>query len=299
MSPRTVSPDCPDYPEGLRSLAPPPALRVRGEVPRGPAIAIVGTRTPSEPARDWTRAAAEALARRGLIVWSGGAVGVDAAAHEGALDAGAPTVVVLGSGLDAPFPPQNRELFERIAARGGGLVAIFDDHEPAARSKFLKRNGVLAAGTDLLLVVECGIQSGARNAAAHARRLRKRVAVAVQPPWSTRGRGCWLELQLRATALRDLDHAFELTSTAYQARTGRAPPAPTGDGGQLSLLADPTTPAERALLEAVGRGDVAVDALCSTLGQPASAVSALVVELVLRGLLERTHRGLRLASRRP
>jgi hypothetical protein len=129
-----VSPDCADYPEGLRSLAPPPALRVRGEVPRGPAIAIVGTRTPSEPARDWARAAAEALSRRGLVVWSGGAVGVDAAAHEGALDAGAPTVVVLGSGLDAPFPPQNRELFDRIPARGGGLVAIFDDHEPQSPS---------------------------------------------------------------------------------------------------------------------------------------------------------------------
>lgn len=298
MQPRTVTPSCDDYPEGLSALAPPPQLRVLGPLPPGPALAIVGTRTPSEPARKFARDAARELSESGLSVWSGGAVGVDAAAHEGALDAGRPTVVVLGSGLDSPFPPQNRALFARVVESGGALVSPFDDAAPAARAQFLHRNGVLAAAVDLLLIVECGLVSGAKNAASHARRLHRQVVVAVQPPWSGCGRGCLHELELGATALRDVEHALELTLRAHERRTGRPASPARARAAQLTLPELGCTPAELALLAAVERGAADVDALCAALGEPVSVVSSRVVELVLRGLVERSHQGLRLASRR-
>ncbi|XXT15314.1 DNA-processing protein DprA [Sorangium sp. So ce429] len=194
-----ILPSDPSYPAPLWALvteseAAPPTLYVRGVLPARPGVAIVGTRAASDEALRFTRALAAALGDAGFSIWSGGARGVDAAAHEGALEARAPTVVVSGAGHARPYPREHAPLFDRILAAGGALLARVPDDTPPLPGLFLQRNAVLAALTLATVVVEAGIESGARSAAAAARRLGRHLCVVPHAPWSPRGVGCALEL---------------------------------------------------------------------------------------------------------
>ena len=99
---------------------------------------------------------------------SGLALGIDAAAHEGALDAGAPTIGVLGGGHRCFFPGRNRSLAQRIVAGGGAVVSPFEPDHPAFPSQFLARNAIVAALTDAVVVVEAARRSGSLNTAGWA-----------------------------------------------------------------------------------------------------------------------------------
>ncbi len=121
----------PRYPRGLRDLDDPPAfLSVRGSLPLG-GIAIVGTRTPPALAQEFSR---EFAARMGEPVVSGLALGIDAAAHRGALEAGVPTIAYVGTGLGTTYPPEHRTLEEEIVARGGAIVSERLAGEPVTKS---------------------------------------------------------------------------------------------------------------------------------------------------------------------
>ncbi|WP_438014047.1 DNA-processing protein DprA [Sorangium sp. So ce315] len=194
-----ILPSDPSYPAPLWALvteseAAPPTLYLRGALPSRPGIAIVGTRAASDEALRFTRALAAELGEAGYAIWSGGARGVDAAAHEGALAARAPTVVVGGGGHAHPYPREHAPLFDRVLAAGGALLARVPDDTPPLPALFLQRNAVLAALTLATVVVEAGIESGARSAAAAARRLGRHLCVVPHAPWSPRGVGCALEL---------------------------------------------------------------------------------------------------------
>jgi DNA processing protein len=153
----------PHYPARLRQLGRvPERLWFRGRLPdlgeRG--VAIVGSRSAS--AKGCARAAeiAAAMTRQGLYVVSGGAVGIDAAAHRGALDAGGVTFAVLGCGVDVPYPDRHRRLFERIALHGG-VMSELPPGSPPRPGRFPIRNRIVAALGELVLVVEARPLSGA------------------------------------------------------------------------------------------------------------------------------------------
>jgi predicted Rossmann fold nucleotide-binding protein DprA/Smf involved in DNA uptake len=130
-----------DLPPRLRDLPKPPeSVHLHGELPRGPAVAIVGTRRPSPRGVRFTEDLASALARRGVAVLSGGAKGIDTAAHRGTLAAGGITVVVAPAGLDHPFPKENAALFKQIIDSGGAYLSLVTDGRPATRSIFFQRN---------------------------------------------------------------------------------------------------------------------------------------------------------------
>jgi DNA processing protein len=133
-----------------------------------PAVAIVGSRAPSDAGRRRARALAGDLARSGICVVSGLALGIDGAAHEGALAAGAPTVGVLGGGHAHFFPPGNRELAGRIVTLGGAVVSPYAPEVVPQPWQFLARNAVIAALADAVVVVEAAARSGALNTAGHA-----------------------------------------------------------------------------------------------------------------------------------
>lgn len=205
-----LAPGDPEYPERLSDLknkgpdgevGPPPTLYVRGAIPAMPGVAVVGTRDATEEALSFARRLARELCEAGLCVWSGGALGVDAAAHEGALEGGGATVVVMGGGLAQPYPRENIPLFDRVLASGGALVARVEDDTPPLPGLFLRRNEILAAATEATVVVLAGVQSGARSTAAAARRVGRLLLVVPQAPWDTRGAGCALELTLGARAI--------------------------------------------------------------------------------------------------
>jgi DNA processing protein len=173
----TIAPADPGFPPRLAALgrrARP--LHVRGQLPaRSPVVAVVGARAATVARMaDATRLAGE-LTAAGAHVISGGALGIDGAAHRGALAAGGTTTVVLGGGVDVPYPARHRGLFAAVVAAGGGLVSEFPAGTPPRAAHFLQRNLVIAALADVVVVVEAAARSGSLATAAHGRALGRLV----------------------------------------------------------------------------------------------------------------------------
>jgi DNA processing protein len=142
----------------------------------GPAVAIVGARAASQRAMERAHVLARHLAGRGVQVVSGGALGVDGAAHRGALAGNGATTVVLGSGLDVLYPARHAALFREVVARGGTLAGLLPDGTEPRRGTFPQRNPLIAALADVVVVVEADLRSGSLSTAAAGQRLGRIVA---------------------------------------------------------------------------------------------------------------------------
>ena len=286
---------------------PPAALYVRGELPRGPAVAVVGTRSATAEGLRFAHDLARELAAAGVSVLSGGAAGIDTAAHRGALAARGSTVVIAPAGYDAAYPPDNAALFRRVVKQGGAYVSLVPDDQAATRAAFFARNECLVALAHAVVVVQAGVRSGARNAAACARRLGRPLFAVPSGPWVARGRGCLLELRLGALlcegavdVLRLLERSgFALIAKkrGISARHRPVSGPKRSPGPVTERRADHRSPgesgarvvagasAEEQLLNAVRAGCQHPDELCVMLGWPAARVHALVLTLELRGVL--------------
>jgi DNA processing protein len=155
----------------------PAGLRARGRwpPPEGPRVAIVGSRRPSPYGEAVAEQLGADLARAGVIVVSGLALGIDAAAHRGALNGGGITVAVMGTGVDIVYPSAHSRLAEEILSAGGALVSQFPDGTVPRRQNFPARNWTMAALSDVVVVVEAGQGSGALITADAALHLHKEV----------------------------------------------------------------------------------------------------------------------------
>ncbi len=178
---RIVTLDDPGYPAGLRQLSPPPpVLCVRGEIPVGPAVAIVGSRRADAYGREAAELFAGTLAAEGVTVVSGFAQGIDATAHRSALAAGGRTVAVLGCGLGVDYPRGHGSLGDEIAAQGA-LVTEFPCSLPAPDLALPAPQPLLAALAAGTLVVQAALRSGSLITAHHALDLGREV-------WAVPGR---------------------------------------------------------------------------------------------------------------
>jgi DNA processing protein len=301
---RIVAPGDPEFPPAMAGL--PGSLRrrplhVRGPLARGAlGVAIVGTRRPSRGALAMTAALARAAAGEGYEIWSGGALGIDAAAHEAALAAGARTVVVTAGGLDDPYPAKHAPLYQRVLEAGGTLISLEQDGTRRKRFQFLRRNYVIVALTIATLVVQARESGGARHAASAARRLRRRLLAVPDAPWSTAGCGSALEIAAGATAVADADDLLTQLSrerARWQAGTqldmfGVAPlvprrPRQRGTDPAAVELGE----TERRVLEALGQGPTHPDRLCDATGLPYRTVSGALLALSLEGVVLETPPG--------
>jgi DNA processing protein len=267
----------PDYPAALRELrAPPDPLWVRGDLPRARGVAIVGMRKCSEEAAAYTRDLARRLTEHGVVVWSGGAKGIDAAAHQGALEAGGITVAVVATGLEECYPPEHASLYERIIRAGGAIVSAFGPTEKANRGAFHYRNGVLSALTEATVIVQARIISGARSTAAHARRLQRPLFVVPAAPWDDRGKGNLVEIGHGARLLA--------TDAPLLSLFGILP----GGGAKPGSVSEPEEKLLRAcekVIAAVQTAPVCLDDLCTKTGLAAPLVQEALLTLTLRAVL--------------
>ena len=165
------------FPAELGSMPQPvKALWYVGRLPgaRDRNLAIVGARAATMTGCRTARELAAASARRGMTIVSGGALGIDAAAHRGALDAGGATFAVLGCGVDVIYPERHAALYQEIAV-AGGVLSEYEPGTPGRPGNFPARNRIIAALAESVLVVEAGLLSGALITARVARRLRRTV----------------------------------------------------------------------------------------------------------------------------
>lgn len=197
-----IRPEDDDYPLSLVSLPRKPVLRTSGPLMHHRrSVAIVGSRAPIPEAVEFTRKLANVLASAGVLVISGGAVGIDTAAHEGAMEAGA-TWCVAPNGRDRPYPRENAALFERIAAsERSRMIWPFPDDTKKDPETPKERNRILVALASRVVVVQARFNSGSRNAAAHARKLGKPLFVVPNAPWSSAWSGSLHELSRGASIL--------------------------------------------------------------------------------------------------
>jgi DNA processing protein len=315
-SARCLSQNC--WPLGARELQPAPArLYLWGQLPPPPWVAIVGTRTPSEPAEAFAHKLAKRLTLAGVSVASGGAFGIDAAAHRGALEAGGATVVVAPSSFDHPYPEEHAQLYEQVLAQGGGYLARDLDRK-AQRHAFFARNQLLVACAALVVIVEAPWRSGARNAALWARRMGRPLFVVPHPPWNAQGRGCISELKLGAKPLAsERDVLAALTDSGWPQLWGAQVPQlhatqpspqlqtelwPNHDSERQpgtavelaneSSVASSSDPAQDPLLHALVQGPQHLDQLQQAVNLPLALLAERLTELLLSGQARQLQSGL-------
>jgi DNA processing protein len=279
------------------ALVPPLALWVRGparlDEAVGRSVALVGSRAATAYGEHVSAELAAALADRGWTVVSGGAFGIDAAAHRGALAADGPTIAVLACGVDRPYPAGNGALLTRIAD-SGLLVSEWPPGAAPHQHRFLVRNRLIAALTRGTVVVEAAARSGAVATANRARRLGKQVMAVPGPVTSAMSVGCH-EL------LREGETGARLVATA-----GHVLDAVGGIGEDLAPAAErPRTPrdgltdlARRVLDACPVRTGVAPERLAAIAGCDVLEVLRVLPALELAGLAQWTGSGWRLAPPR-
>jgi DNA processing protein len=242
-----------------------------------PSVAVVGSRAPSEAGRRLARSTARALAEAGVCVISGLAHGIDAEAHEGALEAGAPTIGVLGGGHGHFYPQRNRALGEAMVAQGGAVVSPFAPEEPAHPGQFLQRNGVIAALADAVVVVEAAARSGSLNTAGWAADLGVPVFAFPGDVDRPKVAGCLGLIRDGATLVRhagDILEGIGLRSAASRAAdTLNAPCA--------------NTPLERDVLARLAHGEASLDELLPIVRASTAKLATTLAQLEIRGSVER------------
>lgn len=283
---RLVTVHDPGYPAQLLDLFDPPAgLLVRGRSidPPRPHVAIVGARNCSAAGSETASALAGALVHAGVTVVSGGARGIDAAGHWGALDADGTTVAVLGSGIDVDYPRRNRALFEEIAATGA-LLSEYPPGIPAEPFRFPARNRLVAALSIGVVVVEGAAGSGSMITADLALELGREVFAVPGPITSELAEVPLALIREGATLIRgphDLLDDLGLAGPATQDPPGRA----GGDAATPpSSLPGGSSELESAIW-GVLQGPTAPDLIADRSGVPLPQVMSALLQLEMRGLV--------------
>lgn len=266
----------PRYPQALREIAGrPPALFYRGdpELLSLPQIAIVGSRTATPQGLETAENFAQELARRGLAITSGLALGVDGAAHRGALAADGYTIAVCATGLDRVYPARHKALAEAIEARGL-LLSEFAPGTAPRPENFPRRNRLISGLSLGVLVVEAARESGSLITARLAAEQGREVFAIPGSIHNVMARGCHRLIRQGAKLVETVDDILEEIGDQVGAWLRSAPPARANDDGPHR---------HQAVLDALGDRPLGMDELVERLGLGVDAVSGALLELELEG----------------
>lgn len=283
----------PRYPSSLREIASPaPALFYRGdaELLAVPQLAIVGSRTATPQGLETAENFAQELARRGLAITSGLALGVDGAAHRGALAADGLTIAVCATGLDRVYPARHKSLAEAIEARGL-LVSEFAPGTPPRPENFPRRNRLISGLSLGVLVVEAARESGSLITARLAAEQGREVFAIPGSIHNVMARGCHRLIRQGAKLVETAEDVLEEIGDQVGSwlREVRSAPSTTRAPHR-----------HQAVLDALGDAAQSLDELVERLGLGVDQLSAVLLELELEGLLASAPGGrvMRLSGRR-
>jgi len=275
----------PRFPRLLRATPDCPlALYVAGSVDAlgDPQLAIVGSRNPSRGGQENAFAFAKHLARQGLTITSGLALGIDTEAHRGALAGDGATIAVLGCGIDVIYPPGNRGLAEEIAKRGA-LISEFAPATGARRGNFPRRNRIIAALSLGTLVVEAARQSGSLITARLAGEYGREVFAIPGSIHNPMARGCHQLIRQGAKLTENADDI--LTELDFSGHLAPDSPSPAVHASP-SRAAPGMDKDHKILLDALGFDPTDLDTLTARTGFKADAVSSMVLILELEGYVQ-------------
>jgi DNA processing protein len=275
----------PDYPQALLQTADPPLLLYllgRRDMLTSECVAVVGSRSPTPQGRDTAEQLARALGQAGLTVVSGLALGIDGAAHAGALPTPGSTIAVIGTGFDQVYPTRHRQLAAEIAERGL-LISEYSLGTPPLQANFPRRNRLIAGLSRGCLVVEAALKSGSlitARLAAEAGREVFAVPGSIQAPQS---RGCHELLRQGAKLVECAEDVLEeLRGQRPVLRSVPVEDSPVGDSSS-----DTPTDEASQVLAAMGYEPVSLDALQARGGWSTAQLSALLLDLELGGAVAR------------
>ncbi len=272
-----------DYPELLRHIYDPPiVLYAKGQLTAKDknAVAMVGSRMTTHYGIETARKLAYQLAYVGVTVVSGGARGIDTASHQGALAAKGRTICVLGTGINIVFPPENAELFERIA-ENGAVITQFPFNRPADKQSFPIRNRIVAGMTLGTVIVEADMNSGALITANFATEYGRQVFAVPGRIDSPRSKG-YHDLIKKGAKLcegaEDILSEFE-----YLFPAGNRPPSP-GETGVLPALE--LSENERRVYDSLSHEESSIDEVIRRSGLPSSAVIVALLSLEMKRVIK-------------
>jgi DNA processing protein len=264
----------PGYPQSLLDTADPPLLlylQGRGKLLSATSVAVVGSRNPTRQGVDNARAFAAHLSQAGLVVVSGLALGIDGAAHEGALEGPSGTIAVVGTGLARVYPQRHLELAHRIASEGL-LVSEYPLEVPPLAAHFPQRNRLIAGLSRGTLVVEAAARSGSLITAQLAAEAGREVFAIPGSIHAPQSRGCHALIKQGA----------KLVDTAQDVLEELRMPAPV-----LDTTGPVTSDRQDPLLDALGFDPVTLDALAARTGWALTELNTRLLELELSGHVAR------------
>lgn len=273
-----------DYPASLREIYDPPmVLYVKGTLsPKDKnSIALVGSRQTTHYGIETARKLAYQLAYVGVTVVSGGARGIDTAAHQGALAAKGRTLCVIGTGINIVFPPENKELFERIAANGA-VITQFPFNRNGDKQSFAIRNRIVAGMTLGTVVVEADLNSGALITSNFATEYGRQVFAVPGRIDSPRSKGCHDLIKKGAKLCEGAEDI--LSEFEYLFPASNRPPSP-GETGVLPALE--LSENEQRVLDTLRKDDdTSIDEVIRKSGLPSSAVSVALLSLEMKRVVK-------------
>jgi len=272
-----------EYPPLLHEIYDPPlVLYVKGQVTAKDknAVAMVGSRMTTHYGIEAARKLAYQLAYVGMTVVSGGARGIDTASHQGALAAKGRTVVVLGTGVNVVFPPENKELFER-AASNGAVITQFPFNRNGDKQTFAIRNRIIAGMTLGTVIVEADLHSGALITANFATDYGRQVFAVPGRIDSPRSKGCHDLIKKGAKLCESAEDI--LSEFEYLFPGSNRPPSP-GETGVLPALE--LSENEQRVYDSLGQEDSAIDEVIRRSGLPSSAVSVALLSLEMKRVVK-------------
>ncbi len=283
--------DLEDAPAVLHVAGDPSALlALNEEAADVPAVAVVGARRATAYGLETATSLGRGLAASGVTVVSGKALGVDSAAHSGALEADGPTVAVLACGADRPYPASKESLYRRIV-RTGCVVSELPPGAPVKRWAFPARNRIIAALSAATVVVEARERSGSLITAEIASDLGRPVGAGPGRVTGSRSSGTNALLHDGAAVVRDARDAVELVGSPVRPVRRRPAPRPAAPPPRAVPSPAPVDPDLRAALDAVEDGGDSPERLARLLGCDVAAASVVLTRLELAGALRRRHDG--------
>ncbi len=280
-----VTINCPEYPSLLKQTdSAPPLLYVHGDLSiiNDPQLAIVGSRNPTQSGMTSAYDFAKYLGQTGLCITSGLALGIDGSAHQGALDAGAPTIAIIATGIDRVYPAKHRNLAHQIV-KNGAIISEFPIGTQPRSGNFPRRNRIISGLAHGTLVVEAALKSGSLITARLASEQGREVFAIPGSIHNPLAKGCHLLIRQGAKLVENAQDILEEMSAVIDlSQINQVTMTASHEEAETSVNTESVDPDHQVLLDKMGYDPISIDNLVASTGFKPESIAAMLLILELQ-----------------